>query len=209
MSAPRVSTSVVLAVTSGTAFLTIKGIPNLIRCHDFLKDYFSSQPVIIAASPTNVLKVRELMDNSDKSDEILVCQTLDPHFFAKALENYLPNYDAVVIHDASRPLSTRNQFDKVIGALTNDIDAVRPATPFTETLKILNTESIILGTLDRSSALRISTPELIRISAIDMNSSDSGWFLPLTKDVRIHHIDGEPQGMRINSESDRDLLELY
>jgi 2-C-methyl-D-erythritol 4-phosphate cytidylyltransferase len=205
MSGPQVPMCVVLVVTSETAFLTIKDLPNLIRAHDFLEEFFSPQPVLVATPSTLALKVRDLMG---KRGEILVCQTLDPHFFAKALENVLVNCEAVVIHDASRPLTTGTQFEKVLAAMDDDIDAVRPAMAFTETLKILNTNSVILATIDRSSVLRISTPELIRISAIDMDSADSGWFLPLKNDAHVFHIEGEPEGLRINTESDRDLMEL-
>lgn len=209
MSAPKLSTCVVLAVTSETAFLTIKGIPNLTRALEFLEDFFSPQPVIVATPPTLARKVRDLLDMSGKRNDFLVCQTLEPHSFAKALENFLVNYDAVVIHDASRPMTTRNQVEKVLAAISDEIDAVRPAMPFTETLKILNTDSVIRATLDRSSVLRISTPELIRILAIDMNSSDSGWFLPLKNDAHVLHVEGEPEGLRINTEGDRDLMELH
>jgi 2-C-methyl-D-erythritol 4-phosphate cytidylyltransferase len=209
MSTPKLSTCVVLAVTSETALLTINGILNLTRTHEFLRDFFSPQPVIIATTPALAVKVRDLIAKFGKHDELLICQTLEPHSFAKSLERFHLNYDAVVIHDASRPLTTRGQFKKVLAAMGNDIDAVRPAMAFTETLKILSADSIILETLDRSSVQRISTPEFIRVSAIDMNSADSGWFLPLKNDAHVLHLEGEPEGLRINTVGDRDLMELH
>jgi 2-C-methyl-D-erythritol 4-phosphate cytidylyltransferase len=209
MSTPKLSTCVVLAITSETALLAIDGIPNLTRTHEFLRHFFSPQPVIIATTPALALKVRDLIDKSGKHDELLICQTTEPISFAKSLDDFILNYDVVVIHDASRPLTTRGQFERVLAAMGNDIDAVRPAMAFTETLKILSADSIILETLDRTSVLRISTPEFIRVSAIDMNSTDSGWFLPLKNDAHVLHVEGEPEGLRINTVDDRDLMELH
>jgi 2-C-methyl-D-erythritol 4-phosphate cytidylyltransferase len=209
MSTPKLSTCVVLAVTSETALLAIDDIPNLTRTHEFLRHFFSPQPVIIATTPALALRVRELINKSGKHDELLICQTTEPISFAKSLNEFILNYGAVVIHDASRPLTTRSQFERVLAAMGNNVDAVRPAMAFTETLKILSTDSIIRETLDRSSVLRISTPEYIRVSAIDMNAPDSGWFLPLKNGAHLVHIEGEPEGLRINTADDRDLMELH
>jgi hypothetical protein len=105
-------------------------------------------------------------------------------------------------------LTNKKQFEDVIAAFSEETDAIRPAISFTETLKILDSNSVIRETLDRSSVLRISTPELIRVSAIDFAGTDCGWFLPLKKGARTSHIDGSPDGLRINTVEDRDLMEL-
>ncbi len=199
----------VLAVTSETAFLTIKGLPNLVRVRKFLAEYFASKSVIVVAPKPLAREVQIILGESDKPDTFLTCQILDSHALAKSLEKLLLNFEAVFIHDASRPWVSQNQFDTVLDAMSSDVDAVRPAMAFTETLKVLSSQSKILGTLDRFKVLRISTPELIRISAIDLHESDSGWFLPLRKGANVLHVESEPQSVRINSEADRDLLEFY
>jgi len=63
--------------------------------------------------------------------------------------------------------------------LIGDVDAVRPASAFTETLKAVTGDDMIERTIDRTSMLRISTPEMIRYSAIDFAGAASTWFVPL------------------------------
>ena len=208
MSAANPSVSLVLAVTSDTAFLNLKGMPNLIRAFESLAVLLPSQKIIVAATPKDATVVRELLGSSNIRFELLNPQTLEPAILAPSLENLLGRFQAVLIHDASRPLTSRAQFEGVIAAFNEKTDAVRPVMAFTETLKILDADSVIKKTLDRSSVLRISTPELIRISAIDFTGSDCGWFLPLRKDARISHIEASPDGLRINTEEDRNFMEL-
>lgn len=208
MSATNPSICLVLAVTSESALLDLEGAPNLIRTLGFLNTLFPSQTVVITVSSTDVVGVRELLDSTTADYEILISQPLEPGPFSLALEPFL-NSESVLIHDAARPLTTQGQFERVLAAFNKDIDAVRPAMPFTETLKILGSDSVIKETLDRSSVLRISTPELIRVSAIEKNGSDSGWFLPLKNGAQTKYTEGSPEGLRINTRADRDLMELF
>lgn len=208
MSTTNLSIRVVLAVTSDTALLDLKGLPNLIRSFDLLTAFFPSHTVEVAVSPENASQVREILSTKDASYELLISQSLDPCSLAHALSLFLIDSDAVLVHDASRPLTNRQQFENVLAAFNDDVDAVRPAMPFTETLKILEHDSVIRETLDRSTVLRISTPELIRVSAIDVDGPDCGWFLPLKKSAHAIHTEGGADGLRINSLADRDLMEL-
>ena len=209
MSATNPSVSLVLAVTADTAFLNLKGMPNLIRAFDSLAALFPSQKIIVAATPTDATTVRELLESSNVNFELLISQTLEPTALASSLEGFLRNVQAVLIHDASRPLTSTGQFEGVLAGFNDETDAVRPVMAFTETLKILDADSVIKKTLDRSSVLRISTPELIRVSAINFAGADCGWFLPLRKGSRTTHIEASPDGLRINTEEDRNLMELH
>lgn len=209
MSATNPSICVVLAVTSDTAFLDLQGVPNLIRTIEFLDTFFPHQTVLTAVSPADGPKVRELLDAGVDNYEILITQPLEPSSLARALEPFLKDSQSVLIHDASRPLTSKEQFERVLTAFNDDIDAVRPVMPFTETLKILGSDSVIKETLDRSLVLKISTPELIRVSAINIDGPDSGWFLPLINGARTTYTEGSPEGLRINTTADRDLMELH
>lgn len=208
MSATSPSICVVLVVTSDTAFLDVKGTPSLIRSLGSLAACFPSKRIIAAATQAGAPAVRKLLGTADGLIEYLIPTTLEPDNLAMALENSLQDVQAVLLHDASRPLTSRAQFESVLAAFNDETDAVRPAMAFTETLKILDEKSVIKRTLDRSTVFRISTPELIRVSAIDINGADCGWFLPLKKNARTMHIEGSPDGLRVNTANDRDLMEL-
>ncbi len=199
---------VVLAITSSTTFLETGRIPNLVRAYDTLAAIFPAHTIHIAAKSTEMDHCRSLLVARENRSEFTHCDSLEPSALASAIEPLWLNSESVLIHDASRPFVDHEQFERVLTAFDDDLDAVRPAMPFTETLKILNVDSVIQETLDRSTVLRISTPEIIRTSAIEVNGPDSGWFLPIKKNARIEHVAGNPSGLRINSQSDAELMEL-
>jgi hypothetical protein len=53
---------------------------------------------------------------------------------------------------------------------------------------------------------RISTPELIRYSAIDFKGASSTWFLPIKADAQLATVDADPESARINSEKEIELM---
>lgn len=199
----------ILAVTSSTAFLNVGKSLSIDLAMDTLKSVDTSPPLTIAVDQKHSQVLSDHFRNLNLNVEILKCEPRDARSFADALQSNCLAFDAILIHDASRPFTSKAQFEGVLAAFSNEIDAVRPAMAFTETLKILDADSVIQKTLDRSSVLRISTPEMIRVSAVDFTGSDCGWFLPLKKGARIFHTEASSDGLRINSEEDRNLMELH
>ena len=114
--------------------------------------------------------------------------------------------DLVMIHDSQRPLTNQAQFERIYAALVGPIDAVRPVSPFTETLKSIDANNFIDETIDRNSMMRVSTPELIRYSAIDFAAVASTWFVPLTKIAKTAVVEADPASARINSEKEIELM---
>ena len=199
----------VVAVTSVTAFLDVNKTPSIIRAIHGLQDFWPTLPLTVAVGVEHADPVATILEKNRISHELLLCEPCDPHAFALALAPESKMCEAFLIHDASRPLTSPDQFSRIVETFTNSVDAVRPATAFTETLKIIETDSIIKETLDRASVRRISTPELIRTMAIDLKGKDRGWFLPLKKGANVQHVEGTPEGLRINSVGERDLLESF
>ncbi|MDP1719953.1 MAG: 2-C-methyl-D-erythritol 4-phosphate cytidylyltransferase [Candidatus Nanopelagicaceae bacterium] len=199
----------VVAVTSSTALLEVNKTPSVIRAIHGLQEFWPTLPLTIAVGAQHLAQVTAILEKNRISHGLLLCDPCDPHALALALAPESKICDAFLIHDASRPLTSSDQFSRIVEGFSDSVDAVRPAIAFTETLKIIEFDSIIKETLDRTSVRRISTPELIRTSAIDSRSRDSGWFLPLKKDARTEHVEGTPEALRINSVGERDLLESF
>lgn len=199
----------VVAVTSSTALLEVNKTPSMIRAIHGLQEFWPTLPLTIAVGAEHCAQVTAILEKHRISHELLLCDPCDPHALAVALAPESRICDAFLIHDASRPLTSTDQFSRIAEAFTDSVDAVRPAIAFTETLKIIEFDSIIKETLDRTSVRRISTPELIRTSAIDLKGKDRGWFLPLKKDAQTEHVEGTPEALRINSVGERDLLESF
>jgi hypothetical protein len=201
MSTP--SLKVVVAITSPIAFHELKNQSIVQICLDtaasFVAQYGSIAHLAIAGTKDDLLQLSEL------DCEKIQCDPNNAQELAQSLSSARAS-DLVMIHDSQRALTATAQFDRVIGALTPSIDAVRPVSAFTETLKSIGADQHIEGTIDRNSMKRISTPELIRYSAIDSEGSSSTWFVPLKADARIATVDADPESARINSEKEIALM---
>jgi 2-C-methyl-D-erythritol 4-phosphate cytidylyltransferase len=200
MSTP--SLKVVVAITSPIAFHTLKNQSILQTCCDtageFVAQYGSSAALAIAGTKESLAQVLDL------DCEKIECNPNNAQEFAQAIHN-AATADLVMIHDSQRALTTVAQFDRVMQALTPSIDAVRPVSAFTETLKVIGTDQYIAGTIDRNSMKRTSTPELIRHNAIDIKAT-STWFVPIKADAQIVTVDADPESARINSEKEIELM---
>ena len=199
MSTP--SLKVVVAITSPIAFHQLKNQTILSTCIKSAQGFVASitgAHLAIAGSAADLAKV------SDIDCEKIVCDPDKPGDLAGALRG--AEVDLVMIHDSQRPLTNQAQFERVYAALVNGIDAVRPVSPFTETLKSIDSSNFIDETIDRNSMMRISTPELIRFSAIDFAATESTWFVALTKIAKIAVVEADPDSARINSGKEIELM---
>ena len=140
--------------------------------------------------------------------EVLICDPNNPASLAAAIKASTPT-DLVAIHDCQRPLTRTTQFHRAVEALIGDVDAVRPVSEFTETLKAINADATIERTIDRTSMQRVSTPEVIRFSAIDFDAKESTWFVPLKADAKISTVDADPESLRVNSLAEITLMESF
>ena len=202
MSTP--SLKVVVAVTSPIAF---ENLGNKTILH-------TSFNIARAFSVETGIKTQLAIATSNQSQidgldcEVLICDPNNPASLAAAIKASTPT-DLVAIHDCQRPLTRTTQFHRAIEALIGDVDAVRPVSEFTETLKAVNADATIERTIDRTSMQRVSTPEVIRFSAIDFDAKESTWFVPLKVDAKISTVDADPESLRVNSLAEITLMESF
>jgi 2-C-methyl-D-erythritol 4-phosphate cytidylyltransferase len=196
------SLKVVVAITSPIAFHQLKNQTILHTCLQSVQAFIQS---INGAQLAVAGSVADLAKATDIDCEKIECDPNDPASFAAALKSAAPA-ELVMIHDSQRPLTSLAQFERVYAAPTADIDAVRPVSPFTETLKSITSDGFIDQTIDRTSMMRVSTPQLIKTSAIDYTASDSTWFVPLIGSAKTATVDADPDSARINSEKEIELM---
>ena len=199
MSTP--SLKVVVAITSPIAFHQLKNQTILHTCIQATQGFVASisgAHLAVAGTAADLAKV------SDIDCEKIMCDPNKPSELAGALR--VAQVDLVMIHDSQRPLTNQAQFERVYAALVSGIDAVRPVSAFTETLKSIDASNFIDETIDRNSMMRVSTPELIRYSAIDFAAVASTWFVPLTKIAKTAVVEADPDSARINSEKEIELM---
>jgi 2-C-methyl-D-erythritol 4-phosphate cytidylyltransferase len=196
------SLKVVVAITSPIAFHQLKNQTILHTCLQSAQTFVASvsgAQLAIAGTAAALTKV------ADIDCEKIECDPNKPAELASALKAAAVA-ELVMIHDSQRPLTGVAQFERVYTTLTSDTDAVRPVSPFTETLKSITADDFIDQTIDRNSMMRISTPELIRYSAIDFDSSASTWFVPVKNSAKLAVVEADPDSARINSEKEIDLM---
>ena len=198
------SLKVVVAVTSPVAFERLE--KNSILATSFSVAHAFS--VETGISTHLAIALEDASKALDFDCEILVCDPSNPHSLAQAIKNSTP-CDLVAIHDSQRPLTRTAQFHRTVEALIGDVDAVRPAAAFTETLKAVTPDQMIEKTIDRTSMMRISTPEIIRYSAIDFDGAGSTWFVPLKSNTKSATVDADPESLRVNSAAEIALMESF
>ena len=100
-----------------------------------------------------------------------------------------PAGDPVLVHDAARPLLTRELAQAVIAALGRDprADAAIAAAPVTDTVKRADRDGAVLETLDRSGLWAVQTPQVFRRGALEealqagedvlARATDDAWLL--------------------------------
>jgi 2-C-methyl-D-erythritol 4-phosphate cytidylyltransferase len=196
------SLKVVVAITSPIAFHQLKNQTILHTCIHSAQRFVASidgAHLAIAGTAADLAKVADL------DCEKIECDPNKPAELATALKKST-TADLVMIHDSQRPLTKQAQFERVYTALTGDSDAVRPVSPFTETLKSIDDEGFIDETIDRTSMMRISSPELIRYSAIESDALASTWFVPLKSGAKTAVVEADADSARINSEKEIELM---
>ena len=198
----------VVVVTSDTALLEVNKTPSLIRAIRGLREAWPTIPLTVCVGPENASAANDLLERKRIVHEFIICDVNTPQQLAEAILPESHNYDGLIFHDASRPFTSSDQNERLKLAFQS-ADAVRPSIPFTETLKIVEAHGVIRETIDRTKVRRISTPEIIRVSLIDPNAKKSGWSVPLKKSAVTVHVEGNPEGLRINTVADRDLLESF
>jgi 2-C-methyl-D-erythritol 4-phosphate cytidylyltransferase len=76
-----------------------------------------------------------------------------------------PEARTYVVHDAARPLVTRELVEECIGALLG-VDGAIAAAPVTDTVKEAYPDGTVLRTLDRSRLWAVQTPQVFRAEAL-------------------------------------------
>lgn len=88
------------------------------------------------------------------------------HSVRNALAAAPADADAVVVHDAARPLAGPELFAACLAALA-DADAAIAAAPVTDTTKEAGPDGMVRRTLDRSTLWAVQTPQAFRRAALE------------------------------------------
>jgi 2-C-methyl-D-erythritol 4-phosphate cytidylyltransferase len=77
-----------------------------------------------------------------------------------------PEATVAVVHDAARPLLTRDLVERCIAALAGGFDGAIAASPVIDTIKQADADGRVTRTLDRSTLWAIQTPQVFRADVL-------------------------------------------
>lgn len=77
-----------------------------------------------------------------------------------------PEAELVVVHDAARPLITRDLAERCIAAMVPGVDGAIAAAPMSDTVKEAAPDGRVVRTLDRSPLWRVQTPQVFRADVL-------------------------------------------
>lgn len=81
--------------------------------------------------------------------------------------------DWVLVHDAARPNLARDDLDHLLSELADDPVGGLLAVPARDTLKRVDAQGRVLGTVDRSQIWQAYTPQMFRLGALHRALADS------------------------------------
>jgi 2-C-methyl-D-erythritol 4-phosphate cytidylyltransferase len=127
-----------------------------------------------------------------------------------------PEASVYVVHDAARPLVTRELVERCVAALEPGVDGAIAAARMTDTVKEAAADGRVLRTLDRSSLWRIQTPQVFRAdvlrraldrdpAALAAATDDASLVEEIGGTVRV--VEAPPRNMKVTSEADLRVAE--
>ena len=81
------------------------------------------------------------------------------HSVQAGLSEVREDAELIAIHDGARPLVSQELIERVIQGANEHISAV-PAIPSTDTLKMVDSEGVIIGPVNRDTVVRVQTPQV-------------------------------------------------
>jgi 2-C-methyl-D-erythritol 4-phosphate cytidylyltransferase len=127
-----------------------------------------------------------------------------------------PEAEVAVVHDAARPLVSRELVERCVAALAPGVDGAIAAARMTDTVKEAAPDGRVLRTLDRSVLWAIQTPQAFRADALrralDTNEAalaaandDAALVEEIGGTVRV--VEAPPENLKVTRASDLRLAE--
>jgi len=140
-------------------FLTLLGEPVLLHSLRPFLDHPMVRAVAIALGEEDFLAPPEWLKALDSRVMRVRGGASRGESVMAALQALPDTVDAVAVHDAARPLLTREIIDRCLAAVGANRGAVA-GWPAVDTLKMVDEEEMILDTLPRSSVWHAQTPQV-------------------------------------------------
>jgi 2-C-methyl-D-erythritol 4-phosphate cytidylyltransferase len=124
--------------------------------------------------------------------------------------------DAVLVHDAARPLTPPDVVARVLAALAGGARAVVPVLPVVDTTVVVNPDGVITGALPREQLRRVQTPQGFHRATLAAAYARLPAHAELTDDAAVVHtakvpvatVPGDERSAKVTVAHDLALAEL-
>jgi len=126
---------------------------------------------------------------------------------ANAIKVLPSNFTYVLVHDAARAFAPTDLAQRILNELIGGAEAVIPALDVVDTIKVVDSESYVINTPDRTSLRAIQTPQgftrevITRAHAAGKDATDDA-ALVAELGVRVKVIKGDPLARKITTLDD-------
>ena len=141
------------------ALRTLAGQPILLHAVTNLATARDVDLIVVAVPEDAVEESRALLAGIDLPVVIVSGGETRQDSVARALLALPPEVDVVLVHDAARPLVPAEVIDRVAAAVRGGADAVIPTLGIVDTVKEVEPEDVVVGTVDRSRLHAVQTPQ--------------------------------------------------
>lgn len=197
------------------ALREIAGTPMLVHAVKALAASPVVEVVIVAAPEGSVEEVRALLARQEFPADVSVVAGGEtrPESVARALISLPDDVDVVLVHDAARPLVPVEVVTGVATAVRDGHLAVIPVIPVIDTIKSVDDDGQILGTVPREHLRATQTPQGFRRDVLQRAHAEVD--SPVTDDagmveslgVKVHAVDGHEEAFKVTKPIDFLLAE--
>lgn len=130
-----------------------------------------------------------------------------------------PDDEAILVHDAARPLITPDLIERMIAAVTGSgaHSAAVAAAPVTDTIRLVDGAGNAIGTPDRTTLRAVQTPQAFKretlaaalsLGEADLASATDDAALVERLGIKVALIDAPPENIKVTNPTDIRLAEL-
>ena len=159
------------------ALRELGGVPMLVHAVRTLARARFVDAVVVAAPPGEVALVSAMLADHQVPAEVTVVAggATRQESVALAVASLPPDVGVILVHDAARPLVPVELVDAVALAVREGAEAVVPALPVADTVKIVDADlGVVVSTPDRSSLRAIQTPQGFRRDVLERAHRSAG-----------------------------------
>jgi 2-C-methyl-D-erythritol 4-phosphate cytidylyltransferase/2-C-methyl-D-erythritol 2,4-cyclodiphosphate synthase len=190
------------------AFVDLAGKPGLLRALHSVSGMSSRVQLVVVAPAMLVTDARELANLSGRDVSVVAGGVSRQASVAAGLAAVEPQVQIVLVHDAARPLTPSDQFDRIVTQVRRTGRGAIPGLPVSDTVKRIAGDGTVEETVDRSALSAVQTPQgfprdqldAAYAAATDDATDDAALLAAIGHPVTV--IAGDPMAFKITTQWD-------